>query len=91
MIETDRNPLFCVVAVYASGSGEELRIEGIFMHVAVTVGAYGSDIPEVPFVLFPVTGNAGGGSMSAIKNEFSPAVLFDRIGGVIEPLCRMTV
>ena len=47
------------------------------MDVLMAIGTFQTEIPEVPFLLFLVAGEAGCGKMGALKGEFPAVMLFD--------------
>lgn len=77
MIISDVPPTCLVVAVRTAGSGKIVCTHGCLMDILVTIFTAGPDLPEGPFLLFFMTGNAGCGKMGALKTEFSTVVLFN--------------
>lgn len=80
MIIGDVSPARLVVAVRAAGSGKIVCAHESFVDILVAICTAGPDLPEGPFLLLLMAGNAGGGKMGPLQAELPAVVTFNGEG-----------
>jgi len=79
------------MAVGASGTRNIKRAHIRLVNIRMTVGTFQTDLPECPFVLLFVTGDAGGRQVSALQGKLPGIVLFEGKGRSLESGSGMAV
>ena len=79
------------MAVGASGTRKIKRTHERLVDIRMTVGTIQADLPECPFVLLFMTGDAGSRQVSALQGKFPGIMLFEGIGRPLESGSGMAV
>ena len=67
MVESNTAPPGFIVTHIAAAVGVIFHFDLVLMHVPVAIAAVFADIPEIPLIIFFVTGNTGCGNMGSFQ------------------------